>query len=57
MIEFLLRHFETSFQVPKTFTVSQLCERHAEKLIITSEGFNALIATVTTYTIIEISDR
>jgi hypothetical protein len=46
MIKLLLRGTKTTLNVPEAFTIGELGESHAQKLIKTREGTHSPVATV-----------
>jgi len=54
MIEFRLRHAKTCFDVPEAFSIRELSECHAEKLIQTGKRDHFVIAVVTIYALVKL---
>jgi len=54
MVEFGLQGAQARFDLAKTFSVSQLREGHAEKLIEAGKPSDSVIALVSSYTLVEL---
>lgn len=54
VIKFRFHRSQTSFDVAQAFPISQLGESHAEKLIVTGELSDSLVATITAHAFVEI---